>query len=237
LGVSRISRVVQMKHMGYQLNLATISLDQFKHKLRSKDLIPSRQVLLEDIDQHFHQLASQAIKDVATLFNAIKTKKKLEQFAAESEVPIDYLTILAREVKSYLKKPIKLTEFPGIAKPDIEKLNTIGINTTAQLYDRILSKEDRQKLAQEADLELETITRLGKLTDLTRIKWVNHTFAVVLYEAGYQSVASVQQGDAEEMNARVRAANAKHQIFKGNLGHRDINRCIEEAQDLETEMM
>ena len=78
--------------------------------------------------------------------------------------------------------------------------------------------------------------RLARLTDLSRIKWVNHTFAYVLMEAGYDSAGSVADADYKKMYTSIKQLNLEKEIYKGNIGANDMKRCVEAAQDLELDV-
>ncbi|MBG0784540.1 MAG: DUF4332 domain-containing protein [Anaerolineaceae bacterium] len=118
----------------------------------------------------------------------------------------------------------------------VEKLAEIGIKHTLHLYDRVLTPADRAALAAEIGVDEESILRLAKLTDLSRIRWVNHTFAYVLLEAGYGTSAKVAQADPAELYADVKALNEAREIYKGQIGLHDMALCVNAAKDVPQEM-
>ncbi|MBI9108172.1 MAG: hypothetical protein JEZ04_15590 [Spirochaetales bacterium] len=62
--------------------------------------------------------------------------------------------------------------------------------------------------------------------------WVNHTFAYILLECGYNNAQQVAEADGDEMYTRVRHLNEERQIFKANIGRHDIQHCIDGAKPL-----
>ncbi len=70
------------------------------------------------------------------------------------------------------------------------------------------------------------------MIDLSRIKWVNHTFANVLYEAGYDTVEKVAKADPAVLYETIKALNEKRQLYKGHIGKNDMQLCIEFANDV-----
>ena len=114
----------------------------YKQKLVESDLLPSRMILKEQIDSKFECIKAQNVQNVEALFLALKTKKKLQQFADQSGVDEAYLTILRRELNSYRPKPNKIKDFPDIAVETVSKLALEGITNTLQLFPHILTSQE-----------------------------------------------------------------------------------------------
>ena len=223
--------------MAYYINLNNITLDDYQSILQAADLLPSRRVLQENTEEAFGVLKVQGLATLAELQAALKTKPKLQQFAKESGLDEEYLTILIREVNSLQPKPNKLADFPETPAEVAEKLAEIGIKHTLHLYERVLTPADRTALAAEIGVDEGAILRLAKLTDLSRIRWVNHTFAYVLLEAGYDTSAKVAQADPAQLYADVKALNEAREIYKGQIGLHDMVLCVNAAKDVPQEMV
>ena len=222
--------------MAYHINLSDISISEYSKKLHKGYLPPSRNLLLDDIEQKFQLIKNCGIENVQELQATLKTKPKLSDFAKRSGLPADYLVILIREINSTLPKPNKLKDFPEISMEIVEKLESLGIKHTLHLYDRIKSVSARKELENETGLNFESILYLAKLTDLSRVKWVNHTFAYMLYDAGYQSVKDLTKADAVELHKAIADLNNKRKFFKGNIGLNDIRICINAAKEVSQEV-
>lgn len=223
--------------MAYSINLHNITLDDYQTVLQTADLLPSRRVLQEKTEEIFSILKAQGLATLADLQAALRTKPRVQQFAQESGLDEEYLTILIREINSIQPSPNKLADFPDTPAGVVEKLAALGMKNTLQLYDRVLTPADRAALAGEAGVDEDAILRLAKLTDLSRIRWVNHTFAYVLFEAGYDTSAKVALADPEQLYADVKTLNEAREIYKGQIGLHDMVLCVNAAKDVPQEMV
>ena len=222
--------------MGYYIDLKTISIDKYKHMLKTSQLIPSWKILEENMDENFELLKKNNINNLEQLVNTLKDKDKIYKFSQENKIPQDYLIVLKRVATGYKQKPNKIQDFPCINKDTILELEKIGIKNTAKLYEKVLSKKDREKLSQETKINENEIIKLTYLSDLSRIRWVNHTFAYVLLEAGYNSAQEIAQEDHIALYEKVKELNEKRKLFNAHIGVRDMKMCIESAQYLDFEI-
>ena len=108
--------------MGYYINLKNITIDDYKEILKSADLLPSRKILKNDIDNIFKIIKKQKITDVDELQRVLKNKNKLQDFSKKSGIQEGYLKILRREVNSYRQRPKKIKDFPGMCENVVLKL-------------------------------------------------------------------------------------------------------------------
>ncbi len=222
--------------MGYYIDLNKMKVSQYQEKLKLADLLPSRMILKKHIDSNFNSIKELGISNIEELLKSINTKKKIQEFSKLSNIDEKYLTILAREIKSYRQKPNRLKDFLKVPSEIIEKLEKAGIKNTQHLYPKVLTSEDRIKLAKELTIHKNEILKLAKLTDLSRIRWVNHTFAYVLLEAGYDTTEKVANADHQELYETVKQLNQEREIYKGHIGLHDMKLCVEAAQDLSFEI-
>lgn len=218
--------------MGYYINLRNVSISKYKNILKSADLLPSRIILKNDIDNIFNVIKKQQIENVDELHKALINKNEVQDFSKKSGIPENYLKILIREIKSYRQSPNKIEAFPGISENVISKLKNIGIKNTLQIYDKILTLQSRKQLSNQIEISENEILRLTKLTDLSRIRWVNHTFAYVLLEAGYDTAEKVADADYKELYEKVKKLNEEREIYKAHIGLHDMKLCVEAAKDV-----
>lgn len=218
--------------MGYYIDLKGISIDKYKDILKASDLLPSRLILKDNIDSNFDLIKNQKVQNVDELLNMSKNKKKLQDFSRQSGLQDDYLTILIREIKSYRQNLNKIKDFPSIADVTFLKLENIGIKNTLQLFDKILTSKSRKELSKQTGIDKNEILKITKLTDLSRIRWVNHTFAFVLLEANYDTVEKVANADYKELYEIVKQLNEKRKLYKGHIGLHDMKLCVEAAKDV-----
>lgn len=218
--------------MGYYIDLEKISIDKYKETLKSADLLPGRMILKENIDKFFDILKKQTVKNLDELLKILKNKQKLQDFSKQSDLNENYLTILVREIKSYRPKPNKIKDFPSISDNLILKFENIGIKNTLQLFDKILTPKSRIEISKQSGIDENEVLKIAKLTDLSRIRWVNHTFAYVLFEAKYDTVEKVANADYTELYKTIKKLNDEREIYKAHIGLHDMKLCIEAAKDV-----
>lgn len=121
--------------MKYCFDAENISLEQLKERIRSTDLVPSREALRENLDEHFKTLESMGIKTLGSLRRELKDNKRLFAIAEQTGIDKDSLALLRREFESYFPKPFPLKEFDWIPTEEISRLAAAGIRNTADLFE------------------------------------------------------------------------------------------------------
>jgi len=214
----------------FYIDLEKFTLKKFKHELKQTELLPSRQILKEQIDKRFKILEKNGVSNLQDLTSELKSPKKTKEFAEKSGLPSDYLLILRREVNSYNPKPVNLDKFPGIREDAISKLNSIKIKNTYHLFERIKNKEDRKNLSSETGIDQEIILELTKLTDLSRIKWIGPIFARIFLESGTDNAEKVSEADPESLYKRLVEINQERGYTRGKFIQSDVELCIKVAE-------
>jgi hypothetical protein len=222
--------------MGYYVDLSSISIEDYKNKIKVAYLPPSRKVLRENPDERFACFNKMGVKNVKELQQLLKKKDKFAELANESCFNQEYLTILLRELNSLLPKPNKIKEFPGIGEEISAKLEKAGIKDTAALFEKVKDETDRNKLANDTGIADEDIMMLAKLTDLSRIKWVGVTFARMLYDLGTDSVEKAAKADPVELHKQINQLSKEQSIYKGSIGLNDIRIFVDAAKDVPVEI-
>lgn len=222
--------------MGYYINLKKITLNHFKKNLKSADLIPSWMILKQDIDKNLDIIKSYNVKNLNDLLTRLKNKDKIEDFFKQTGLSKNYLAVLKRVVKGYRQKPNRIKDFPNISKKVVEKLEKLKLQNTLKLYDEIRTSEKRENLSQKTGINRKDILKLAKLTDLSRIRWVNHTFAFMLLDSGFDTVQKVANAEPKKMYEKIKFINQEKNFYKHNIGVRDMKRCIDSAKELEFEV-
>lgn len=218
--------------MSYYIDLEKISIDNYRKKLETGYLPPSRMILKERLDERFGYFKNVGIKNIHELLKVLEKKDTLSDLQKTDCFSMDYLAILLRELKSLLPKPNRIKDFPGISQETIVKLENIGINNTLKLYERVIDHGARKKLAQEAGIDEAIVTELTKLTDLSRIKWVGTTFARILYELGIDTLEKMTQSDPVDLHARLNQFIKEKNLYKGQVGLNDVRILVNVAQDI-----
>jgi len=216
----------------YHINLKDISLDQFKQTLQQAELIPSRRILKEQIDQRFEALQAQGISNLEDLLSAAKSTKKIADLAQNTGLSDEYLIILRREVNALLPQPKNLQDFPGIEPAVIEKLAKRGIRNSKQLFLAARSERERTQLSQAADIDPTKLLELVKLADLSRVYGVGPIFARLLFDAGADTVEFLAQADSEQLFRQLEKKYLEAGYSRVDFKERDIRFCIRMAQDL-----
>jgi len=121
----------------YHICPSKYSLQKLKKDLLSRDLIPSRMSLKEDLEIHFQLLEGNGIQTLEDLITALKNKNKIEEFSSLSGISKKYLTLLRREANSYLPNPVPLDRFSGFEVSDIEKLAAAGIKNSRHIFELV----------------------------------------------------------------------------------------------------
>jgi len=195
----------------------------------SRDMIPSRVILKDEIIERFAKLERKNITNLKELIDRLKTKPKIEQFSYESGLSIKYLSILNREAKSFLPNPIRLDKFPGVETKYIDKLEDVGIKNSRQLFNNANDKNKRNQLSQKTEIPIEIINELVCLSDLARVYGVGPMFARIIYNVGIKTVKEFVEIPAEEF---IRIYEEKEQK-KADFGINDIQFSLELAKELD----
>ncbi len=94
----------------YFIDTDKFSIDKFRNILLTKEILPGRIILKEDLDERFDILKTKKIKTLSDLLETLKTKQKIDRFSKETGLTVEYLTILRREANSYVSVPVKLID-------------------------------------------------------------------------------------------------------------------------------
>ena len=213
----------------YQIDLKKYSLQKYKKSLQSRDMIPSRKSLKDELDARFRILKERGIKNLKELIDALKTKQKIEQFSKETGLSIQYLTLLNREARSYLSKPIRLDKFSGIQTKYLDRLDDVGIRNTRQLFVEAQDKRKREQLAKEIEIPLDLLNELVGLSDLSRAYGVGPVFARMIFDMGIRSIREFVECTAEDF---IRIYEEQTQK-KADFGVGEIQFSLELARDLD----
>ena len=213
----------------YHLDLAKYSLGKFKNNLKSREMIPSRVILKDDLEARFEKLEHSGITNLKELTDRLKTKPKVEQFSKETGLPLDYLTLLNREAKSYQPSPVRLDKFPGIQNHLLKRLETEGIKNSRQMFWEARDQKSRDRLSQTTEIPIEIINELAGLSDLARAYGVGPVFARLLYDVGITSIREFVTNTAEEIIKIYEEQEQK----KADFGANEMQFSLELAKELD----
>ncbi|MFZ5939536.1 MAG: DUF4332 domain-containing protein [Bacteroidota bacterium] len=222
--------------MGYYIDLSEITLEAYRAKLLNVSLSPGRRVLKDRTEERFDRFREAGITNVQELMNLLKNKKRFAELTEEECFSDGYLTILLRELKSMLPKPVRLSDLYGISQETVEILGRMGLSTTEKLYPLVLTGEQRRRLAGSTGIGAGEVLDLAMLTDLSRIKWAGPLFVRMLADLGRGCVRKVAESDPEELHEAINELNREREYFRGKIGLNDIRIFVEAAGELPVEM-
>lgn len=194
--------------------------------------MPARQILKEDTEERFRVLSSMGITSLKDLIGALKTKKKVAEFAQRSGLSLEYLTILGREARSYKPKVVYLKDMLGVEEENAEKLASLGIKHSKHLFDRSQTREEREALSAESGIPYPALLELVKLSDLARIRGLGKSFVRLYYEAGADTIETLAQWDPHELFKAVHKINAEKGITETVPPLKDDVQYVAMAKDL-----
>jgi len=199
--------------MQYGLDLARISLSQYRELLKQQNLLPGRRMLHDGIDEKFERMAKYGVRTVAELKKRLSSPEKRTAFADGTGIADEYMILLKREIGSMEQKPVPLSGFPGVDNKLITELNGRGIKTSKDYFEK--------GGAQDGEL--------SALCELVRINGVGGIAARMFYEAGCRSVTDVAKADAPILLAAVTRVNETKHYYGAKLGEKDMQFCIDFA--------
>lgn len=216
--------------MGYYIDFSKITLEEFQRMLESTYLLPSQQIIAEDINERFQILKSHGINNMQQLQQALKNKNDVNGFSKKTLLPVNYLTVLRRVVNSYHPQPRMIKDYSVLSSEIIDKLERMGIKTTPQLYDKVAAKADRRVLKKELDINGEEALLLAKLADISRIRYVNPAFASLLLNSDYDTVIKIKNADYQELYEQLLRLNEDRRFYKGRINLKDMKFLVNDTE-------
>lgn len=198
----------------YNIDLECISTEEYKEILKKQNLLASRRILQQNLDENFVLFERYGMLNLFQLKKSLSTPLKIKSFANQSGITENYLIILKREISSLEQKPVPLSSFPNIDAALIKNLNDVGLRNSKDYWLQHNSENDE----------------LFSLCDLVRINGIGPIAARVFYEAGYRSVLDVANANAGILLEKVSEVNDEKQYYKMKLGIQDMQFCIDFAQ-------
>lgn len=216
----------------YSIDPSLLSLEEFRKLTAGKSMLPGRVILQEELKERFQVLKDLGINTLGDLLRILASKSKIDSLAAQTGLSDTYLVLLKREAGSYLARPFPLSEFPGIPFEYTELLKSRGIRNTKDLFEKVQTGAQQEKLSRETGIPAYRLKELYSLCDLSRITGVGAVFARVVYEAGIRSSQEFASTDIPTLLNSCRSVIEKHGYAAGKLGEKDIQYGINYASVL-----
>lgn len=214
--------------MSYYIDAAKVKLEDLLVRIKETDLVPSRSLILEKIEENLSKLKMTGIITLEDYRKSVKNSKSISLLSEATNISVEYLTLLRREVESYFPKAFPLSDFNWLDKSQVAKLESMGYKNTALLYEALESSNIKVRIISNiADDSF--VDEISCLVDLTRIQWVNPVAARMLLDVGCKNARSVAAANAEKLCMALETVNAKNHYSKINIGLRDIKRLIKAA--------
>lgn len=210
----------------YHINIEQITLDVFQQRLETSEPLPSRKILQQDTASRFSVIKTQGIDNMQQLWDMLKTPKRVEGFAQRTSLPLEFLTILRREIGSYLPNPVHLNSFPGIDASCLEKLARSGIKQNRQLLEQTRDETARGILSQRSGIPVDALMELVRMADYVRIPGVGPVFARMLEDVGCANLDMFCQVDAEPLFAQLMAINEGGKYTRSKFSEQHVKDCI-----------
>ena len=221
----------------YSTDLERISLDEFQEILLSIELLPSRKILLDGLSTLIEKLKQRGIDHLETLQKMLKNKKGYPELASELAVSVEYLTVLNREINSYVTKPVPLSKLDVFSDTELKQLEGARLKSTKDLYERGLMPADRSILSERSSIPQEKIVAALELSDLLRITGVGPVYAKILKEMGINNAKAFLEIDSQDAVERYKRINAEKHYSKVNLGIKDIEYVKRFCQKLDSDII
>ena len=221
----------------YSTDLERISLDEFQEILLSIELLPSRKILLDGLSTLIEKLKQRGIDHLETLQKMLKNKKGYPELASELAVSVEYLTVLNREINSYVTKPVPLSKLDVFSDTELKQLEGARLKSTKDLYERGLMPADRSTLSERSSIPQEKIVAALELSDLLRITGVGPVYAKILKEMGINNAKAFLEIDLQDAVERYKRINAEKRYSKVNLGIKDIEYVKRFCQKLDSDII
>ena len=195
-------------------------------------MLPSRVELHREMDTRLVLLQKAGLSSLGDLIERLASPSKREALSSGTGLPVDYLVLLKREAGSYLARPFRLSDFPGIPFEYTEVLKSRGLKNTRDFFEKVQTGEQKARVSKETGIPVERLWELHALCDLSRITGVGGVFARVVYEAGIRSSREFAWTDAPGHYKLYRKMMEKRGYATGHFSEEDIRYCIDYAKVL-----
>jgi hypothetical protein len=212
--------------MSYYLNAEKITLKDVQKRIAATDLVTSRSLLAEGIEDIFAALEKKGLHTLAALRGKLKNAKDIPSLSSDTGIDRSYLILLRREVESWLPKPFPLADFDWLPQKELVRLSGYGLKNSSQVFEALDSPEKRRGIAKKLSLDIQFTDDVYTAVSLTRIQWVSPTAARMLIAAGCDSVKKVAGADAGKLCEDLDRVNRENGFFKGKIGLRDVRRLV-----------
>jgi hypothetical protein len=125
-----------------------------------------------------------------------------------------------------------LTRIGGIDAEEIRSLKAQGIRTTERLLEQAKSPRGRTLLAAKTDISEKRLLMFANAADYLRIKGMGPGYAVLLREAGVDTVRELRYRKPENLASAMAKTNEKRKLVRLLPSLKLVTRWVEHAKKL-----
>jgi predicted flap endonuclease-1-like 5' DNA nuclease len=125
-----------------------------------------------------------------------------------------------------------LVDIEGIAETYAAKLHQAGVSTVEALLSEGATPAGRKTIAEASGISEDRILKWVNHADLFRINGVAGEYAELLEAAGVDTVVELAQRNAENLTAKLEAANESKRLVRRIPSLSEVTRWIDEAKAL-----
>ena len=164
----------------------------FLQNERDKKLVDT---VKEDIDSYVSLIEEEKKSAKGSLYTLMNYFHFLED-----KVMLEHAKALRNERMKKTRRIFPIKEFLRVDQEAVKKLATIGIRNVEQMLEKGKTKKQREELSKQLDVPEESILKLVKLSDITRLGYVKKKLSRLYYEAGLDSPAKIAAFEPKELH-------------------------------------
>src|SRR5688500_11792049 len=126
----------------------------------------------------------------------------------------------------------KLADIEGVGTAPAAKLQSVGIDTVAELLEKGASRKDRETIAESTGISPKLILEWVTLADLMRIKGVGEEFSDLLEEAGVDTVAELATRSSSNLYQKLVEINKTKNLVRQLPGEAVVSEWVTQAKTL-----
>lgn len=216
----------------YSIDPSDFSLERFFDLTVKRSMLPSRIELHDKPEQRLAMLKSEGFQSIKDILTKLKSKEQLSAFSLKTGIPESYLVLLKREAGSYISKPVRLKDFPGIPLEYAMVLDSKGIKNSRHFYEQLQGAEQKQEMSKLTGIPIDRLEELFYLCDLVRINGVGAVYARILYESDIFSVKQFAETDYKKIYGDSMGLIRLKGYPAGHFVESDIEYCVIYAKEL-----
>jgi predicted flap endonuclease-1-like 5' DNA nuclease len=126
----------------------------------------------------------------------------------------------------------KIEKVEGIGAIYAEKLQVLGIGTTAKLLKEGGTSKGRKKIAEKAGISEKLVLEWVNHVDLFRVKGVGEEYADLLEEAGVDTVVELAQRNPANLHGKMATVNTEKKLVRQLPSKSQVESWVSQAKEL-----